>query len=67
MRKRPGVYPYEGPEKMYEEKIKNLVEDAEFVLKFLRYQDLAGFEIAVFLKEKATKEIYIVRRHTEEF
>jgi hypothetical protein len=51
MKKRKGaVVPYEGPEKMYEERIKKVIKDGEFALKFINPQDLSGFEIAVVIK-----------------
>lgn len=68
MKRKKGVVPYEGPEKMHEERIKKLTEEAEFALKLIRYQDLSGFEIAIVLKDKAYGETYLVRRnHVEEF
>lgn len=63
MRKRRGVVmPYQGPEKMHEDKLRQILSDARFMMKYFKYRDLEGFRLYVVVHDEIDRETHVIVR-----
>jgi len=67
MKKRRGVEPYEGPDKMHKNRRKKILSDARFLMKYLKCGDLEGFRVYVVVRDDAGGETDIFVRGKEAF
>lgn len=66
MKIRPGLGEYKGPEAAHKERRSKILADAKFVMKYLKYSNLNGFDIFIFVRDKSDGRLDIVVRKGEE-
>ena len=66
MRRRPGVDPYEGPDKEYAKRLKEKLAGARFIVKYLATSVVdSEFQIFAMVVEKTTGQRHIFVARTE--